>query len=235
MTQPKAPVRQAAETLPDAAVKEESARYALMRRVAPAVRHHMAGSLQPIGMVSAIMERRLQADTPDLAVLRESGKSISTLSRSAAQACMGLITWVAPKEHGVVALQTGVEECLGMLTTDLAFRGFKLINQVDASGMAVPVLAVRTVFTACLIALTDAARAPANVLVGSEVADGQARLRISLSSGKGATPAGDPRAYRKLGWDDVAALAAAEQVSVKHSAKQVDMVFNEAPQADLLV
>lgn len=219
-------------------LQEESARYALLRRIAPTLRHHMAGTLQPIGMVSAIMERRLQADDPDLEGLRENGKSIGTLARSASSACMNLITWVAPKENSVVSLRTGVEECVGMLATDLAFRGFTVANKVAASDMAtslISLISLRTVLTASLIALTDSARAPASLVLSSEVVNGQVRVLITVNSDKDATLSDVPRSYRQLGWSDVQVLAAAEQVGLSHDTDCVAMHFSAAEQTDIRV
>lgn len=214
---------------------EESARYALLRRITPTLRHHLAGAMQPIGMVSAIMERRLQAAQPDLNVLRDNSKSISTLSRSAASASMNLITWVAPRENGVVTIHAGVEECVGMLSTDLAFRGFTVVNNIVAADMATPVFALRSVFTAALIALTDTALAPASIVISSEAVDGQTRVFISVTSEPGAAAAEDPRSYRKLGWDDVQVLASAEAVGLSHGIDRVEMHFTAAENADLTV
>lgn len=214
-------------------LREEAARYALLRRIAPAIRHHMAGTLQPIGMISAILERRLQAPTPDLTVLRENSKSISTLSRSAASGCMNLITWVVPKENGVISLEAGVQEALGMLATDLAFRGFTVANRINAPEVNTSIFALRTVFTACLIALTDAAQAPATVTLSNQPAEGQTRVCITITRGEGESEAGvdEARMYRALGWDDVQALAAAEKVSISYSANHADMLFSEIEQA----
>lgn len=214
-------------------LKEESARYALLRRIAPALRHHMAGTLQPIGMISAIMERRLQAAEPDLTALRDSSKSIGTLSRSAASAGMNLITWVVPKENGVVSLQAGVEECVGLLATDLAFRGFTLVNNIGPSDALTSVGALRTVFTAALITLTDSARSPASVVLSSEPDHDQTWVRITVNCKDGATGSDDPQSYRKLGWDDVNVLAAAEQVRLSHGADRVEMRFSAAEHANI--
>lgn len=212
---------------------EEAARYALLRRVAPAIRHHMAGTLQPIGMISAILERRLQAPSPDMAVLRDNCKSISALSRTAAGASMNLISWVAPREQSLTLLDAGVEECLGMLSTDLAFRGFNVASQVSAGDSHVSQGALRTVFTASLIALTDAALAPAAVLVTSDLTGDTASVCISLTPEGDASAAQEPRSYRSLGWDDVYALAGAEQVRVSHSANRVEMRFPILEKNDL--
>ena len=213
----------------------EAARYALLRRIAPAIRHHMAGTLQPIGMISAILERRLQAPTPDMAVLRDNCKSISALSRTAAGASMNLISWVAPRDSGIVLLEAGVEECVGMLSTDLAFRGFTLANRVTAGDVNVSQVALRTVFTASLIALTDAAPAPASVLVTSELTSSTARVCISVTPEEGAHSAQDPRSYRNLGWSDVEALASAEQVGISRGANKVELGFAVLEPSDLTV
>jgi hypothetical protein len=215
--------------------QEESARYALLRRIAPTLRHHLAGAMQPIGMVSAIMERRLQAAQPDLEVLRENSKSISTLSRSAASAGMNLLTWVAPRENGSITIHDGVEECVGMLSTDLAFRGFTLVNQIAPSEAATSVFALRSVFCAALIALTDAARTPARIVITGEAANGEARLRIHVTSEDGAVPAEDPRTYRKLAWADVQILAAADMVGLGRGADQVELRFTTHEDADVTV
>ncbi|MDP2817644.1 MAG: hypothetical protein Q8O29_05080 [Polaromonas sp.] len=220
---------------PQEVLSEEAARYALLRRVAPALRHHLAGTLQPIGMVAAIMDRRLQAAQPDLTAIRESSKSISTLTRSAAGASMGLLTWLAPKESSVGPLHASVEECLGMLTTDLAFRGFSVSNTIATSDMAASVFALRSVFTAALIALTDAALTPARIVISSHATDGQLGVVISVSSEPGAVAAEDPPSYRKLGWDDVQALATAEQVGLSHEAGRAEMHFMAAENADVTV
>jgi hypothetical protein len=220
---------------PEDLLKEESARYALLRRIAPTLRHHLAGAMQPIGMVSAIMDRRLQAAEPDLGVLRDNSKSISTLARSAASASMNLITWVAPKENGAVSIHEGVEECAGMLATDLAFRGFTVTNTIAPSDMATSVFALRSVFTAALVALTDNALTPAAITISADAADGKNRVVISVSSEPGAAATDDPRVYRKLGWDDVQALASAERVGLKHAAGRVEMMFTAAVNADVTV
>jgi len=214
-------------------LKEEAARYALLRRIAPAIRHHLAGTLQPISMISAIMERRLQAPAPDLVVLRDNSKSISTLSRTAAGSAMNLITWVAPKDNGMVPLQAGAEECLGMLSTDLAFRGFNVSNQISNPEVNVSVFALRTVFTACLIAVTDAAQAPARIEITSEPAGEHTRVCIRVASEDGAAEPDAAGSYRKLEWDDVEALATAEAVSVRHSATHAEMLFVNLAASDL--
>ena len=50
----------------------EAARYTLLRRLAPSMRHHLVVNLQPIGMIYEVMDRRLKAPQPALAEVHES-------------------------------------------------------------------------------------------------------------------------------------------------------------------
>ena len=103
---------------------EEASRYALLRRLAPALRHHLVGDFQPVGMIAAMMERRLEADQPDLASIRNSCASLGRQSRAAAVSCIELMTWVSPQSASTIKFDAGVLECLGLLSTELGFKGF---------------------------------------------------------------------------------------------------------------
>ena len=72
----------------DAAVDDlalaEAARYALLRRLAPTIRHHLVGEFQPIGMIATMLDRRLQSDAPNLTHLRDNSAALDKLARSSA-------------------------------------------------------------------------------------------------------------------------------------------------------
>ena len=142
----------------------EAARYALMRRLLPAIRHNIAGSLQPIGMMSAMLERRMKAEAPDLALLGKNTQALTVLSREAAATSLSLMTWLAPRDNDLVDVNSAVEESLGLMSTELSFRGFSIDNQTAHLRMQLPRGLLRSVFTASLIALTDAAETAASVV-----------------------------------------------------------------------
>lgn len=206
----------------------EAARYALMRRLLPAIRHNIAGTLQPIGMMSAMLERRMKALTPDLAQLGQNTQALIALSREASATSLGLMTWLAPKDNNLVAVSSAVEESLGLMSTELSFRGFSIANETENLQMQLPRGMLRSVFTASLMALTDGVEGAVNVVVTAEMRDNEAQLTIALE------PGGNPDllglggripAYRSLGWDDVQALADAEGISVSHDARCVQLRY----------
>ena len=190
----------------------ESARYALLRRLAPAIRHDMAGALQPISMVAAMLEKRLQKPAPDLLALAKNVNTVNALVREASLSCMALMNWLSPKPDESAPVYTGVAEATALVTTDLSFKGFTLVNQTETvdGAVTVRVSVLRGLFMAALLTMTDSHTGPARVLLGADVQGDKLVLGITLEPTEGELLAGTPPVYRSLDWDDVQALAAAE-------------------------
>ena len=83
-------------------------------------------------MITEVMERRLQSASPELGQMRESMVRINGYSRAAVQSCLDVVSWLAPENGATVALDVGVDECLAMLRSGFAFRGFTLKDEVAA-------------------------------------------------------------------------------------------------------
>lgn len=210
----------------------EAARYALMRRLLPAIRHNLAGSLQPIGMMSAMLERRIKSAVPDLAQLGKNTQALATLSREAAATSVNLMAWLGPRDNDPVAVSSAVEESLGLMSTELSFRGFSVVNQTADVLAELPKGMLRSVFTASLIALTDSAENAASVVVSATGEAGEAgeaggtRLKIALEPGgmaEFAAMGARMTSYRTLQWTDVQALADAEGVHLKYASGFVQL------------
>ena len=196
----------------------ESARYALLRRLAPVLRHDMAGALQPLSMMSSLLETRLRHSSPDLATLARSSSQLNTLAREASNACLSLMTWLEPNISDLVTVAAGVEDVSALVTTELSFKGFTIVNKIGDVQAELPRSMTRNVFMAALIALTDAATAPANVVLEAQLMDSELVLTISIQSAQGELlPAAVP-SYRNLEWEDVQALAGVESVRLTHTA-----------------
>src|SRR6187549_2292028 len=88
----------------------EAARYALLRRLAPSMRHHLVVNLQPIGMIYEVMDRRLRAPQPDLANVHDSAHKINGFARAALDSCLNVVTWLAPEEGATSQVDDGVRE-----------------------------------------------------------------------------------------------------------------------------
>jgi hypothetical protein len=210
---------QKSENSPVAApdLRVEAARYASLRRLAFAMRHHMVVHLQPIGMITEVMERRLQSPAPDIARVHESMAKINGFSRAAVQSCLDVVSWLAPEAGAVVPLGAGVQECVALLRSSFNFRGFVLKDEVGDSAAPVARAGLRNVLPAALLALTDRAASPAELVLSAQLGADQVTLSVALRPTEGAAGFASDAPYRLLEWHEVEALARAEGIGVERA------------------
>jgi hypothetical protein len=192
----------------------EAARYALLRRLAPSMRHHLVVNLQPIGMIYEVMDRRLRAPQPDLANVHDSAHKINGFARAALSSCLDVVSWLAPDEGATSTVTEGVRECAGLLATSLSFRGYALRNEVGTVDGKVRRSAIRNLLSGMLIHVTDQNPPPADLQVSAESLGRGVQLTLKLKKTSGEQGFTNEAGYRKLEWSDVEALAAAEGVEL---------------------
>ena len=207
----------------------EAARYAVLRRLAPALRHHMVRPLQPIGLIYGVMHHKLSAAQPDLRSVRYEAEKINEFAKAALDECMDMGTWLAPEPGVVTDVESGVRECVGLMATMLHFCGFRLVNEVEELPAQVLRDPLRMVLGAALFALTDAMDEPATVTIHAQASPAEVMLTLLTD------PIGDGQldryddGYRKLVWADVQALALAEHVGLSRQDRQVTLRFAVEP------
>ncbi|HEX2543463.1 MAG TPA: hypothetical protein VHL79_01200 [Ramlibacter sp.] len=201
----------------------EAARYALMRRLAPSMRHHLVVNLQPIGMIYEVMERRLRAPVPDLAHVQDAAGKINGFAKAALASCLDVVGWLAPDETVPIPVEDAARECAALLATSLSFRGYALRNKVTAMPATVRRSAARNLLSATLVHCTDHARAPAELELtcASEGDTACVCVEVRRTDGEQAFSA-EPN-YRKLAWSDLEALAAADGVQLQRNGERIEL------------
>jgi hypothetical protein len=213
-----APSRSASSAA-DAAV--ESARYALLRRLAPSMRHHLVVNLQPIGMVYEIMDRRLRAPEPNLADVHDGAQKINGYARAALASCIDIVTWLAPEEDARTTAEEGVRECLALVATSFTFRGFALRNEVGGVTGEVARAAFRNVVIGALVYLSDEQAPPAEIVLSARAAPDGLEMTLAAKPAAGEAGFAPPPVYRPITWQDVEALAQAEGVHAQRDGSAV--------------
>ena len=193
---------------------EAAARYALLQRLAPAIRHDMLGTLQSMGMLAAMIERRLQSANPDLASIRQDCASLDIAARTAASSSINLMSWIAPKGASTVKVDAGVQECLGLLSTQLRFKGFVIVNEVSGIDAELSSAALRSVLSATLIALSDHSGPPADLLIRAQALPDRVEFSIELRPTEARVKNFRLAESRLLSWREVEILASAESVEL---------------------
>jgi C4-dicarboxylate-specific signal transduction histidine kinase len=202
----------------------EAARYSVLRRLAPALKHDMVVNLQAVAMMAEVLNARLERGLTNPNELQKSVSKINRLAREAVMTCLDVAAWIEPGEDEGIRLREGVDECVALLAGNFNFRGFSISNDVPDVEFEVSREALRNLLSASLITLTDASSTPAEVLVTAEVTAGFAVLTVRCEA-RASDPDAMPFAvsYRQLDWPDVQALAVAESVELFRTADQIVM------------
>lgn len=207
----------------------EAARYGVLRRLAPALKHDMVVNLQAVAMMAEVLSARLEKGTPSPADFEASVSKMNRLARDAVMTCLKVATWISPSEDESVRLRDGVDECVGLLRSSFNFRGFSLVNEVPDNEFEVSRVAVRNLVTASLLSLADAAPGPSELAASAEVSPGFAVVTLRVTpkprDDDGLAPdviASEPN-YRALDWTDVQALAIAEGIELFRTQDQIVM------------
>jgi hypothetical protein len=198
----------------------EAARYTLLRRLAPSMRHHLVVNLQPIGMIYEVMDRRLRAPEPDLANVHDSAHKINGFARAALNSCLDVVSWLAPDDSVTCTVSEAAAECSGLLATSLSFRGFALRNQVGSGAGSVRRSSIRNLLTGALICITDEYRPPAELILTARALAEGASLSLALTRTDGEQGFAPEAGYRHLTWADLQALALAEGAQATREGEQ---------------
>lgn len=204
-----------------ARLSSEAARYGVLRRLAPSLKHDMVVNLQAVAMMAEVMNARLERGSPSPAEFQASISKLNRLARDAVMNCLKVAAWIQPVEDEGIRLPQGVDECLALLASSFNFRGFSVAREVAETDFEVSRVALRHLLTATLIALTDAAAGPCEVRVEAEIAGGMAQITVRAAPRADVEGLPFEPGYRQLEWADVQALADAEDVELVRSPGQV--------------
>ena len=215
------------DTIPAAAARKpragaEAARYSVLRRLGPVLKHDMVVNLQAISMMAEVLNARIERGSPDPAEFQANISKLNRLAREAVASCLKVATWFEPGEDQGVRLAAGIDECLALLASNFNFRGFEVTKEVADTDFQVWRVALRNLLVASLITLTDATSGPCKVHVKAQVANGMAEISVHVSPRTDALDAlsFEPN-YRHLEWSDLQALATAESVELIRGADQI--------------
>ena len=222
--------RASALSVENPAQRVESARYAVLRRLTPCLRHEMVKFLQPISMIYEIIHHRRSAAEPDLQTLSGNADKMSSYARLALQQCHEVSTWMAPDADATISVGNGLRECVELMRAGLGFRGYQLVNEVGNIDFHVMRDALRMVLTSAFMAATDALRHPAKLCLSVEACnETHITIALTVQASEGGHTESYDDGYRRIGWRDVEALATAEDVGMSLEGSRLAMVFSTRP------
>jgi hypothetical protein len=188
----------------------ESARYALLRRLGPALRHDLVVHLQAVAMMAEVLGARLERGPQDSS-LPEQLERMHLLARAAVAGALQVAGWLLPPEDDAIDLRQGLEESLGLVRSSLGFRGLQLQAELPEAGLPVSRERLRHLLLGALLYLSDQGGTASVLQVRARQEAGGAWLRLALvgrAAGSAERVLADEESgYRALRWADVQALA----------------------------
>ena len=151
---PAAPSAEADACAAGLTTEVEAARYALLRRLGPALRHDLVVHLQAVAMMAEVLSARLgRGAQPD--DLPQTLARMHCLARDAVAGALQVASWLAPPEDDTVDLRQGVEECLSLVRSCLGFRGIRLLAELPDAGLPISRDQLRCLLLSALLHLSD--------------------------------------------------------------------------------
>ena len=182
----------------------EAARYALIRRILPVLRHGLAGELQSVQFAVNLARHACERGGTDAqdAIARIADQAQAAIGRGQA-----LTEWLRPDRGTTTTVGETVHACLDLVGTEWSLRGIEANAAVPAADEIVNAAVFRELLAAMLVTIGDAAPGAADVTLTARKRTGQVivslRARPATRDGDGARVS----LYRDLRWSDVGALA----------------------------
>lgn len=209
----------------------DAVRYAVLRRLAPGIRHGLMGDLQAIQFLAELAARQLRAPA-DIAKIEDGLTQIITQTRSTVVTCRSIVEWLRPETGTTVALGEGVAQCLKLAGDDWALRGIKARTSLQEADAPVDRAALRELLTTSLLALTDTQPGSLDIEVRSAADGNDVALDVGVCAAE--RPSSMPRSEheRKLTWTDVQMLAQVHRVPCDCRPDGATLRLRRIPAAD---
>ncbi len=197
----------------------EAAGYALLRRLAPALKHDLVVHLQSVTMMSEVLGARLEREPGLPAPLREQVARLHHLARDAVASSLRVTHWLTPPDDEGIGLGEAVAQTLDLIRNPLGFRGFGLTQQVAGPPLEVARTPLQTLLAAAILHLSDQATPPRTiaVVVQSDHAAAQVTVRLTAPASTPGREAGASpveTGYRALLDADLRALGEAAHLAL---------------------
>ncbi len=133
----------------------EAACYTILRRVAPVLRHDVAGLMQPVRILATVLERRLMKPDFSLSAAQENITTIGQLTKQALMGYNNAIAWMGMDDDTLVDLSNGIDELIKILALELGSAALNVINEIPKGQLNVSQRFLHTVVAGITLAYCD--------------------------------------------------------------------------------
>lgn len=207
----------------------EAIRYAVLRKLAPGLRHALMGEMQAIHLTAEYAARALDAGA-DPADLRKSIDSIPQQCSDAVKTGRSLIEWIDPGAGAIASVRECVDRCLKLAGEDWFLRGIEATTDLPDANVRLPKTSVQELIVTALLVLTDMHDQPGNLHLVARATATHVEFVLDWRAADRIASIPHMRRYRKLACADLELLASAHGVPCVCRGSGVSLQFSrEAP------
>ena len=184
----------------------DAIRYAVLRKLAPGLRHALMGELQAIQLSAEFAARMLRAGA-DLAEVRDNVGHIPDQCAAAVKTGRSVIEWLMPEEGAAASVGEAVGQCLKLAGDDWFLRGIEVAIDLPDVDIQVPKAVLQELVVTALLVLTDMCDQPADLHVAVRTVDDHCDVVLQVRAAERSAAFSTLSQYRKLVWADLKLLA----------------------------
>ncbi|MEO8565202.1 MAG: hypothetical protein ABI541_02375 [Betaproteobacteria bacterium] len=189
----------------------DAIRYAVLRKLASAIRHSLMGDLQTIQFSAELAARMIDSGAGG-PKLDECIKMLPEQTRAAVNSCRAMIEWLRPDEKAATAVDETLRQCLKVAGDDWSLRGIEASTDIRSGGVMVSKPMLRELLVTSLLTLVDTHPGPIDIAIVAEANGDEVVVSLSARQAGRKTQFPPMTLYRALTYDDVMTIGNAVRV-----------------------
>jgi hypothetical protein len=189
----------------------DAIRYAVLRKLASAIRHSLMGDLQTIQFSAELAARMIDSGAGG-PKLDECIKMLPDQTRAAVNSCRAMVEWLRPEDKATTTVDETLRQCLKVAGDDWSLRGIEASTDIRSGGMLVSKPVLRELLVTSLLTLADTHPGPIDIAIRAEANGDEVVVTLSARQAGRKTQFPPMTLYRALTYDDVMTIGNAVRV-----------------------
>jgi hypothetical protein len=189
----------------------DAIRYAVLRKLASAIRHSLMGDLQTIQFSSELAARMIDSGVGG-PKLDECIKMLPDQTRAAVNSCRAMIEWLRPDDKAATTVDETLRQCLKVAGDDWTLRGIEATTDVRSGGVLVSKPVLREMLVTSLLTLADTHPGPIDIAIVAAANGNEVAISLSARQAGRKTQFPPMTLYRALTYEDVMTIGDAVNV-----------------------
>jgi len=189
----------------------DAIRYAVLRKLASAIRHSLMGDLQTIQFSAELASRMIESGAGG-PKLDECIKMLPDQARAAVSSCRAMVEWLRPEDKATAPVDETLRQCLKVAGDDWSLRGIEASTDVRTGGVLVSKPVLRELMVTSLLTLADTHPGPIDIAIVAEPNGDEVVVSLSARQAGRKTQFPPLTVYRTLTYDDMMTIGSAVRV-----------------------